>query len=299
MRLLGWLISRIPRRWLEAFGAALGALVWALRIRRRVVLDNLRLAFPEKTEAERLRIAKDTFLNLGRMISDFARLPFAPKEDLERIFVYEGWECYEAARARGKGVVACTAHFGNFEVLAAAHTLRGVPITTITRQMAKSRVNDLLRALRRKGGVDEIVAIKGSTLSAATKAIQRGRVLGYVIDQNQPARHAVFPAFFGVPASTAATPAVLAMRSGAAVVFVLSYPLGDGRHRVVIEGPLDPPDTGDRERDILAFMQSLNDRLERWVRAHPEQWFWLHRRWKTRPPQEATAAPPPAPSPSN
>ncbi len=71
------------------------------------------------------------------------------------------------------------------------------------------------------------------------------------------------------------------MRTGAAVVFVLSYPLGDGRHHVVIEGPLDPPDTGDRDRDVLTFMQDLNDRLERWVREHPEQWYWLHRRWKT------------------
>jgi KDO2-lipid IV(A) lauroyltransferase len=149
MRFLGWIISRIPRRWLEAFGASLGWLVWALRIRRRVVLDNLRLAFPEKTEEERRRIARDTFLNLGRMISDFIRLPFLPKDEVERICVTEGWESYEAARARGKGVVACTAHFGNFEVLAAAHTLRGVPITTISRPMGKSRVNELWRALRR------------------------------------------------------------------------------------------------------------------------------------------------------
>jgi KDO2-lipid IV(A) lauroyltransferase len=299
MRLLGWLVARIPRRWLEAFGALLGTLVWATRIRRRVVLDNLRLAFPEKTEEERRRIAKATFVNLGRMISDFVRIPFLGREELERICVTEGWECYEAARARGKGLVACTAHFGNFEVLAAAHTMRGVPITTISRPMGKSRVNELWRALRRKGGVDEIIVKKGATLSAAMKAVQSGRALGYVIDQNQPARHAVFPTFFGVPAATAATPAVLAMRTGAAVVFVVSYPLGDGRHRVVLEGPLDPPDTGDRERDILAFMQDLNDRLERWVRAHPEQWYWLHRRWKTRPPQEALAAPPPASPPSN
>jgi KDO2-lipid IV(A) lauroyltransferase len=120
------------------------------------------------------------------------------------------------------------------------------------------------------------------------RSIKSGRVLGYVIDQNQPQRHAIFPTFFGVPAATAATPAILALRSGAAVVFTLSYPLGDGRHRVVVEGPIDVPDTGDRDRDVLAFMQDLNDRLERYVRAHPEQWYWLHRRWKTRPPERAT-----------
>ena len=292
MRLLGWIVSRIPRRWLEAFGVAVGTLVWALGIRRRVVLDNLRLAFPEKTEAERRAIARATFVNLGRMISDFVRLPFLKAQELEAIFEYDGWDRYEVARARGKGVVACTAHFGNFEVLAAAHTLRGHPVTMISRQMGKWKANDLWRALRRRTGVEQIIVTKGSTLSAAVRSIKAGRALGYVIDQNQPARHAVFPAFFGVPAATAATPAVLAQRTGAAVIFVVSYPIGGGRHRVELEGPLEVPDTGDHDRDVLAFMQDLNDRLERQVRAHPEQWYWLHRRWKTRPPGEAAAAAP-------
>ena len=283
MRAIGWLLLRIPRRWLAALGAALGWLIWALRIRRRVVLDNLRLAFPEKSEAERRDIARRTYLTLGRMIPDFARVPFLPREELEKIFVYEGWENYERARDRGAGVIACTAHFGNFEVLAAAHTLRGVPITMISRRMAKSRANDAWRSLRHRSGVEEILVTKGATLSAAMRSVKAGRVLGYVIDQNQT-DHAVFPTFFGVPAATAPMPAVVSLRSGAAVVFVLSYPLGDGRHRVVLEGPLDVPDTGDRDRDVLAFMQDLNDRLEHWVRAHPEQWYWLHRRWKTRPP---------------
>jgi KDO2-lipid IV(A) lauroyltransferase len=293
MRLLGRIVSLIPRSWLSALGAALGALVWALHVRRRIVLDNLRLAFPEKPEADRRAIARATFVNLGRMISDFVRLPFLGEAELESIFVYEGREVLDAARARGRGIIACTAHFGNFEVLAAAHTLRGVPVTMISRRMGKSGANDIWRALRRRSGVEDLVVSKGSTLAAAVRSIKAGRALGYVIDQNQPARHAIFPTFFGIPAATSTTPAILAIRSGAPVIFALSYPLGDGRHRVIIEGPLAVPDTGDRERDVLAFMQDLNDRLERWVRAHPEQWYWLHRRWKTRPPEEARAAPPP------
>jgi KDO2-lipid IV(A) lauroyltransferase len=291
MRVLGWLFARIPIAWLYAFGALLGALVWHLRIRRRVVLDNLRLAFPEKSEAERRDIARATYRNLGRMIPDFVRVPFLPKAELERIFVYEGWELFQEAIARGKGVIAATAHFGNFDVLAAAHTLRGTRVTMISRQMGKSGANDLWRALRRRSGVEDLVVTKGSTLAAAVRSIKAGRFLGYVIDQNQPLRHAIFPTFFGVPAATAPTPAVLAMRSGAAVVFVVSHPLGDGRHRVVFEGPLEPPSTGDRDRDVLAFMQDLNDRLERHVRAHPEQWYWLHRRWKTRPAPRAEVQP--------
>jgi len=287
MRFLGWLLVRIPRRWLDALGAALGALVWALGIRRRVVLENLRLAFPEKSEAERRDIARKTYRNLGQMIPDFLRVPFLPREEIERMFVYDGWEKLEAARAKGEGLIACTGHFGNFDLLAAAHTLKGLPITMISRQMGKSGANDLWRSIRRRSGVEDLVITKGSTLSAAIRSVKAGRVLGYVNDQNQPLRHAIFPTFFGMPAATAPTPAVLAIRSGAAVLFCLSVPLGDGRHKVIFEGPLAPPDTNNRDRDVLAFMQDLNDRLERWVRVYPDRWYWLHRRWKTRPPAGA------------
>jgi KDO2-lipid IV(A) lauroyltransferase len=149
--------------------------------------------------------------------------------------------------------------------------------------MGKSGANDLWREARRRSGVEDLQVSKGETLKAATRALKSGRVLGYVIDQNQPKRRAIFPTFFGVPAATAPTPALLAIRTGAPVIFGLSIPMDDGRHKVVVEGPFAVPDTGDRERDVLAFMQDLNDRLERFVRLYPDRWYWLHRRWKTRP----------------
>ncbi len=272
------------RRLLLALAGALGRVAWALRIRRRVVLENLRRAFPERTDAERRAIARATYRNVARMAPEFLLLPRLPAAELSRLFVYEGWERYEAARARGKGVIACTGHLGNFEVLAAAHTLRGVPITMITRRMGDSIVNALWRRARARAGVEDLVVRRGETLAAARRALAGGRVLGYVIDQNQPRRSAVFPTFFGVPAATSPTPALLALRTGAAVLFVTAVPRPDGRHTVLIEGPLEVPATGDRRRDVLAFMQDLNDRLERQVRRHPDQWYWLHRRWKTRPP---------------
>jgi KDO2-lipid IV(A) lauroyltransferase len=217
------------------------------------------------------------------MVPDFLRVPYLSKEELEQIFVFEGWEGYERAKGMGKGVIGCTAHFGNFDLLAAAQALRGIPITIITRRMGKSGANDLWREARRRSGVEDLQVSKGETLKAATRALKSGRVLGYVIDQNQPKRRAIFPTFFGVPAATAPTPALLAIRTGAPVIFGLSIPMDDGRHKVVVEGPFAVPDTGDRERDVLAFMQDLNDRLERFVRLYPDRWYWLHRRWKTRP----------------
>jgi KDO2-lipid IV(A) lauroyltransferase len=283
------LLARIPHGWLYAFGSFLGWLAWAVRIRRGVVLSNLGLAFPEKTEAERRAIARRTYLNLGRTIPDFLRVPYLSKEELERILVFENWEAYERAMAVGKGVIGCTAHFGNFDLLAAAQALRGIPITMISRRMGKSGANDLWREARRRSGVQDLQVSKGETLKAALRALKSGRVLGYVIDQNQPLRRAIFPTFFGVPASTAPTPAWLALRTGAPVIFGVSVPLEDGRHRVIIEGPIAMPDTGDRERDVLAFMQDLNDRLERLVRLYPDRWYWLHRRWKTRPAGETVS----------
>jgi len=279
------------RRILGALGAALGWLLWAVRVRRGVVMGNLRLAFPDWTDARRRQVGRAMFMNLGRMAPDFLFATALTPAELERIFVYEPGmlERVLEARARGNGVVVCTAHFGNFENLAAVHNLKGYPITMITRRMAGGWVEKLWRGGRARAGVEELVVARGRTLQAALRAMRDGRVLGYVIDQNMSARRAIFPTFFGVPAATAPTPAYLALRTGAAIFFMLDVPLPDGRHRIVIEGPLEVPDTGDRDRDVLAFMQDLNDRLERWVRLYPERWYWVHRRWKTRPPADGDA----------
>jgi KDO2-lipid IV(A) lauroyltransferase len=286
---LGWIFVRLPRRALVAFFGALGVLLWALGVRRRVVMENLRLAFPERSDAERRAIGRGCFRHLGEMVPEFLRVPWLPPEEIEAIFEYQGWENFLAAQAEGKGVIACTGHFGHFDLLAAAHNLRGVPMTTISRKMQIG----LWKGTRARAGVQEIYVHRGETFQAAVKALRAGRVLGYVIDQSEPNRNAIYPRFFGVPVATAATPAVLSRRTGAPVVFTVSVPLPGGRHKVVIEGPFHPPDTGDREADAVAFLQDLNDRLEGWIRRHPEQWYWLHRRWKRR--REAPVQPPPDP----
>jgi KDO2-lipid IV(A) lauroyltransferase len=280
------------RRALLALGAFLGALAWTLGIRRRVVLANLALAFPEKPEPERRAIARACYRHFGRVAAEFLFLPRLSAADARALFDYEGWEHVEAGQRSGRGLIACTAHFGNFEVLAAANTIAGTPITMVSRAMGRSWFNDAWRRTRAKAGVEDLVVGRGDVVRGAARALERGRVLGYVIDQSEPSHHAIFPAFFGVPAATSPTPAVLARRTGAAVVFTVAIPLGGGRHRVVIE-PVEVPQTGDRAADALALMQDLNDRLERRVRAHPECWYWFHRRWKRRGDARAAAPAPP------
>jgi len=276
------------QRALRALGGFLGWLLWTLHVRRGVVMGNLRLAFPEWTEDRRREVGRQTFLNLGRMAPDFLLVTGLDPAALDRMFVYDpgGIEGIAAARDAGRPVLVCTAHFGNFENLAAVHNLRGYPITMVVRRLGGGWFGKFWNQGRSRAGLEVLEVSRGETLQAAQRAMRQGRVLGYVIDQNMSARRAVFPTFFGVPAATAPTPAYLAMRSGAVVFFALDVPLPDGRHHIVIEGPLDPPRTGDRDADVLAFMQDLNDRLERWIRKYPDRWYWLHRRWKTRPPAD-------------
>ena len=277
------LLARLPRAWLFALTGALAWLAWSLRVRRRVVMGNLKLAFPEKSAEERRRIARETYRHLGRMAAEFALVPRMSPRELERALTIENFGALEEAKARGRGVVACTAHFGNWELLQAGCSLRGIPISSITRRQRSARADSMIKRARAAAGVEDLGADRGETLKAALRALRQGRVLGYVIDQNVSRRRAVFPTFFGVPAATSPTPAVLAMRNGAAVLFAVAVPEEGGRYRVVIEGPLEVPAGGDRDRDILAFMQLLNDRLEHYVRLYPHAWYWLHRRWKTRP----------------
>ncbi len=276
------------RRWLVALGGFMGWLLWTLHVRRKVIMGNLRLAFPDWTEEARREVGKRTFVNVGRMASEFLLVTKLSPADLDRMFVYdeEGKAAILGVLAEKKPVVVCTAHFGNFENLAAVHNLQGYPIAMVVRRMGGGWFAKFWNQGRSKAGLEVLEVTRGETLKAAQRALRDGKVLGYVIDQNMPSHRAIFPTFFGVPAATAPTPAYLAMRSGATVFFMLDVPLPDGRHHIVIEGPIAPPDTGDREADVLAFLQGLNDRLERWIRLHPDRWYWLHRRWKTRPPAD-------------
>ncbi len=275
------------RRFLIGMGRMLGWLLWTLHVRRGVIMDNLRLAFPEWTDARRREVGKQTFVNIGQMALEFLLVTRMDPAVLERMYVYDPGmrEVVLAALKSGRPMVVCTAHFGNFENLAAVHNMQGYRIAMVVRRMGAGWFGRFWNRGRSRAGLEVLEVTRGETLKAAQRAMREGKVLGYVIDQNMPGHRAIFPTFFGVPAATAPTPAYLAMRSNAIVFFMLDLPLPDGRHQIVIEGPLAPPRTGDREADVLAFIQDLNDRLERWVRLHPERWYWLHRRWKTRPPE--------------
>ena len=267
----------IPRFGLR-FGSAIGRLAYLFGFRRRVALDGLRRAFPELSERDRRRLARDAYGQLGKSLAEIALVRGLPDSDLEDLVKYRGWERFEAARAQGRGVVVAVSHFGNWELLARASARRGVKLTAITRRLRGAASRRLLAA-RREGGLRELPD-KGST-QGALALLRRGETLAVVVDQNMRPRRGIFVEFFGEQACTTPAAAVLALRSGAPLLAAFPVRQPDGTHLVEVHGPFTTDLRG--HAAVVALTQALTRAVEGAVRAHPDHWFWVHRRWKTRP----------------
>ena len=257
---------------MRSLGAALGVLAFWLGIRRRVALDNLARAFPEKSESERRGIARAAYAQLGVSLAEL----FLPAPQVE----FEGWDVYERARAQGRGVVVAIAHYGNFELLARATARRGVALTLIGRRL-RGAFNRWLVESRGARTLPD----KGSS-SAALAALRRGEVLAVAVDQNMRPSRGIFVDFFGAPACTTPAAAVFALRAGAPLI--AAFPVRNVRnknttHVVKVCGPFESSERG--HAAVADLTQQLTRTVEEMVRAHPDHWFWVHRRWKTRPPE--------------
>ncbi|WP_373049469.1 lysophospholipid acyltransferase family protein [Vulgatibacter sp.] len=289
-RLLGWLVARLPHPLLLALGKALGALLAAVGVRRRIALANLAQAFPERDAGWRARTLRIFYDHLGLLVAEFLRAPYLRPERLDELVEVEGFERFAPEFAKGQGAIVATAHFGNFELLGSFFATRGMPVTAITKRLSRNFANAFWLDQRRRAGLRE-VADSGS-IRDILKVLRAGEILAVMIDQNMIPRRAIFAPFFGKLAATTPAPAIFAHRTGAPVFLALMHRLPGGRHRVTVEGPIPFEHTGDRDADVAAFTAKLNRELERHVRAEPASWYWVHRRWKTRPPEE-TAAPGP------
>lgn len=281
LRALSWLLWLPPRRWVLGMGAALGMLVYTLGIRRRIALDNARFALGDESAAR--AAVKAAYRNLGTyFVESFMSFRLSDAE-LARVMRFDDMERLDAAIATGKGVVLCAGHFGNWELLALAAARRRVPFTAITRKL-KGAVNALVVGARTLAGVQELGP--SGTFHDAVALLQQGKVVALIIDQNMLRKRGIFVDFFGRQACTTPAPAVLAERTGALVMAV--FPVRDGpmTYRVLFEGPFDPPQSVEEHTQRMAKV------VESYVRKHPDHWFWLHRRWKTRPESELAALQP-------
>jgi len=273
----------LPRPLARAFGIGLGRIVYLAHVRlRRVGMRNLALAFPDKTEAERARILRGEFTSLGRQLAEVCQFPKYTRENVERVVVYDGLENYERAYARNKGVLFLTAHFGGWELSAFAHSLHGHWLHIVMRPMDNSYLNRLIERYRTMHGNKTVG--KDDFVRGLLAAMKAGETVGILMDTNMTPPQGVFVDFFGIPACTASGLARIALRTDAAVV--PGFTIWDqalGKYRLRFDPAVELVRTGDLEADIVANTQKFTGIVEDYVRKYPDQWLWVHRRWKTRP----------------
>jgi KDO2-lipid IV(A) lauroyltransferase len=246
-------------------------------------VDNLERAFGSGLDpAARRAVARANFRHLGVTALECCRLFFGPPAAMVQRVRLEGVEHIKSALAEGRGALYLTAHFGNWELLAAAHMLTGLaPLSVVIRPLDNPFLDRLVSRGRERGQVRLIP--KRAALRGVRVVLGRGECVGILLDQHA-GRQGVFVPFFGALASTSRSLAVLALKTGAPVVPAFIHRLPDGDHQVTLEPALELVRTGQRDRDVEVNTARFTEVIERHVRTHPEQWFWVHRRWKTPPP---------------
>jgi Kdo2-lipid IVA lauroyltransferase/acyltransferase len=276
-------VSVLPDRAASRLGEGLGALVRApFRIRRATVVENLRRAFPDADDAWVERIVRETYRHLGRESVAMVRLSALRREEVVERTQVPGWDAFAAAMDEGRGALLVTGHFGNWEVAAAAVAARGYPIEAVVKRQRNLRVDQRIQEGRRRLGVGTIEMREAP--KRIPRALARGHAIGIVADQDARAAGVWVP-FFGIPTSTFRGPALFALRFGVPVFAAVARRVEEGGY-VVESQRVEVPDTGDLDRDVLHLTAALAAHLEAAIRRHPEQYFWFHKRWKTRPPTE-------------
>ena len=279
---LGWLLAHLPARPGLWIGRRLGDLIWLVLPRRQAMtLDNLARAFGrERSLSELRRLGRHSFEHLGMNVVEACVFFFrAPAVLLSRVELC-GMEHVHAAATLGKGILLLTAHYGNWELLAASHTLTIFPLSVVVRPMDDPLMDRVVERFRLRSAV-ELIA-KRQALPEIRDALRRGRMVGILLDQNASRAEGVFAPFFGIPASTSKALAVISLRTGAPVVPVFIRRVEGGRHRVEVQPVIPSPAAG----DVADYTAAFNRSIEAAVRRAPEQWFWMHNRWKTRPRSE-------------
>lgn len=277
------ILGLLPRSLSRALGIAIAQLFYLLHFRlRQVGMRNLAMALPETTIKERKRILRGVFTSLGRQLAELCQFPRYTPENVDEVVVYDGLSNYERAYARRKGVLFLTAHFGGWELSAFAHSLHGHWLNVVMRPMDNPYLNRMIERYRTMHGnktVNKDDFVRG--LLAAMKA---GETVGILMDTNMTPPQGVFVDFFGIQACTASGLARIALRTDAAVVpgFTI-WDKAMGKYRLRFDPALQLIRTGNLEADIVANTQMFTRVIEDYVRKYPEQWLWVHRRWKTRP----------------
>jgi KDO2-lipid IV(A) lauroyltransferase len=282
-------LSRVlPWRLIQALGDSLGTLAYCVSARYRNVADkNLQTAFGEKLSAEgRRTLIRRTFRGFARAMAEFLKAPTLTPEKLRALVRSDvGMAPAKALLERGRGLIVVTAHFGNWELLARRATIEGISLLVIARQGEDAEFNRLTDSLRGNGGY--AVHPRGTSPKALLQHLRRKGAVAILPDQKS---EDVFVPFFGKLAGTVAGPAVLALKTGAPILPMFCPRQSDGTYRVEFGEVIDTTPTGDTDADTHRIMAEINRSIESVIRRYPDQWLWMHDRWRVPPPARYMAS---------
>lgn len=261
----------------------------SVRSLHRVAMRNLEIAMPELSVTERERIAAGSFASLGRILVEMSRFPTITRERLAELFEFrfdpELLETQKKLRAEGRGTILVSPHLGNWELLVFAFSAMHEPMSYLARPLDNPLIEDLTVRLRTRFGNRPIN--KKNSVPAAIKVLREAGLLGILADVNAHPKEGVFVPLFGVPACTSAGPATLAIRTNSVIIPLAGVWDEKSRKYIAVNGQLiEPARTDDRQKDIIETTARFTAEVEKLIRAYPDQWLWIHKRWKTRPPGE-------------
>lgn len=288
---LVFLMGRIfPRRAFIGLGTFVGRFCFdVLGVRKQVTLSNLRRVFGEELdEAQIVALGRRSYESLGRSLLEFCSFWNMDEDEIRSLVRHDGLEHLEAAFAGGRGCILVTGHYGSWELCGTALRVAGYRISFLVKDMKNPLVARLQDELRDRAGVGYIkdgpVVARG-----VLRALNKGEIVGILPDQDAR-RHGVFVDFLGHPASTYKGPAFFSYRANVPIVTVFIRRLEDGTHESVVQEPIRPDPSRPEAEEIHRLTQAYTDRMNDWIRKYPEEYFWVHRRWKTGPPADAAAS---------
>lgn len=284
-------LGLLPRSLARQTGAAFAALAYQVRTPlRRAAMFNLQLAFPDMSESERKGIVRGMIRQIGWMAGEFSQFPKYTATNISQIVTIDGAKNFDCAQRRGKGVLFLTGHMSAWELAPFAHALYGHPLHFLVRPVANPRVDALINRYRCLSGNQPIE--KNRSARAILKVLSEGGTVGILADTNTSLDEGVFVDFFGRPACTTSGIARIALRTDAAVVpGFLAWDSNEKKYHLQFARALDLVRTGDEDADVRENTARFMAVIEAYVREHPNQWLWVHKRWKTRPPGEPAIYP--------
>jgi KDO2-lipid IV(A) lauroyltransferase len=276
-------LGALPRTVARSLGAAGAQALLVLRPKLAKTAEfNLKLAFPEWSESERSAVMKAMTRNLGWMAAEFARFPRYTTENIESVVILDGHENFLAGQSRGKGVLYLTGHIGAWELSSFAHALYGFPLHYMARPLDNGPLDALVNEYRGLSGNKPI--FKNESARQILRVLKGAGTVGILADQNTMPEEGVWVDFFGTPACTTTGIARVALHTDAAVVPGYAYwDESLRKYRLRFEPPVELVRSGDNERDVLENTRRFSKVIEKIIREHPEQWVWVHARWKNRP----------------